>query len=87
MATEPIGIWEKEENVFALLETEGRVLTEGEKRIIRGQRRINSLLYEALDALLQSLPEEYASPLLTKARANLQQVPGKEPPGCERDIG
>lgn len=74
--------WTNIEHVFALLETNERKLTLNEKRIIAGQRLINGILYQALDAILQSFPDESASPAILKAKDLLKDLPGKEPIGC-----
>jgi hypothetical protein len=75
--------WTKIENVFGLLEQDGRVLTEGEKLTIAGQRKINGLLFQAIDALLETFPDGSAPPVIMKAKELLKGLPGKEPPGCE----
>lgn len=81
----PISDWTKIENVFDLIEKDGRVLNEGEKRVIDGQRRINGILFQTVDALLKSFPSDSAPPEITAARDLLKDLPGKEPPGCKVD--
>ena len=78
--------WSKIENVFELLERDGRVLTDGEKQLIAGQRKINGVFFDVLTTLLATFPNESATPAITLAKNLLQPVPGDEPPGCERSI-
>lgn len=75
--------WADINNVFALLETDGRTLSAGEKKVIAGQRRINGILFETMEALLKTFPADSAHPALTQARDLLKDLPGKEPPGCK----
>ena len=75
--------WADIKNVFALLETNGRVLTPGEKRIITGQRIINGTLYNAVLAILTTFPDEAAPEQIKIVRNMLKGLPGLEPPGCE----
>lgn len=75
--------WAKIENVFELLESDGRTLTPGEKQVIAGQRRINGILFEALEALVKTFPDGSGQPAITQARDLLKDLPGKEPPGCQ----
>jgi hypothetical protein len=75
--------WSVIENVFELLQRDGRILTEGEKQVIAGQRRINGILYEAIDALLKTFPDDSAQPAITQAKVLLTDFPGQEPPGCQ----
>ena len=75
--------WADIKNVFKLLETDGRVLTPGEKRIITGQRIINGTLYDAILAILVTFPDEAAPQAIKNARNMLTGLPGLEPPGCE----
>lgn len=79
--------WAVIENVFALLERDGRVLTEGEKQVIMGQRRINGILFETVDALLKTFPNDSAQPAITQAKDLLKDLPGQEPPGCQTSTG
>lgn len=74
--------WSILENVYALLETDGRILTEGEKELIAGQKKINGIFVQAIDALLSAVPDESASPAIMFAKEKLKDVAGKEPPGC-----
>lgn len=75
--------WAVIENVFELLERDGRVLTEGEKLVIAGQRRINGILFQVVDAILKSSPDESAPSAILEAKNLLKDLPGREPPGCE----
>ena len=83
MSSDPKTDWAVIENVFELLEKDGRVLTAGEKQVIAGQRRINGILFETLDALLKTFPDESAQPGIMQAKDLLKDLPGKEPPGCK----
>ena len=74
--------WSEIGNVFELLETKERKLTAGEKQIVAGQRRINGILYRAIDSILKTYPDESAPPDLIEAKNLLKDLPGKEPPGC-----
>lgn len=75
--------WALIENVFALLEDDGRKLLPGEKRVIEGQRIINGTLYQAISAILTTFPDETAPQAIKDARNLLIGLPGLEPPGCE----
>ena len=75
--------WADIKNVFKLLETDGRVLTPGEKRIIAGQRIINGTLYATILTILETFPDEAAPQAIKDARNMLNNLPGLEPPGCE----
>lgn len=77
--------WAKIENVFELLETNERKLTQGEKHVIAGQRIINGLLYQAISAVLATFPDETAPQAILDAKILIQGVPGNEPPGCPED--
>lgn len=78
--------WAVIENVFALLETDGRKLTAGEKQIIEGQRIINGTLYNAILAILSTFPDGESAPNQIKFVRNLLTgLPGSEPPGCKTD--
>ena len=74
--------WAVIENVFALLETDGRKLTPGEKQIIAGQRVINRNLYQAIISILETFPNESAPQAIKDARNLIAGLPGNEPPGC-----
>ena len=74
--------WAKIENVFELLETDGRKLTPGEKQLIAGQRIINGKLYDAISAILATFPEESAPQVIKDTMKRLNGLPGSEPPGC-----
>jgi len=74
--------WSVIENVFELLETDGRKLTAGEKQVIAGQRIINGTLYEAINKILATFPDESAPQAVKDARNMLTGLPGSEPPGC-----
>ena len=76
--------WAVIENVFALLETDERKLTPGEKQVIAGQRFINGTLYNAILAILTTFPDDESAPQAIKdARHMLKGLPGLEPPGCK----
>ena len=75
--------WAVIENVFALLETNERKLTPGEKEVIAGQRIINGILYGALNAILSTFPGDSAPQAIKDARNMLVGLPGLEPPGCD----
>lgn len=74
--------WTDIQKVFELIETDGRKLTVGEKCLIAGQRGINGILFEAIDALLKTFPDESAPPEIARVKTLLKDLPGKEPPGC-----
>ena len=74
--------WTKIENVFELLEVDGRKLTPGEKDVIAGQRIINRNLYQAIIAILGTFPDEAAPQAIKDARNLIADLPGNEPPGC-----
>ena len=74
--------WAVIENVFALLETDERQLTPGEKQVIAGQRIINGTLYQAILNILETFPDESAPQAIKDAKNLLRGLPGLEPPGC-----
>ena len=57
------------------------------RKLIRGQRKINGKLYEAIELILESLPKEHSKTStldfkkLAKAKVLNDGVPGP-PPGC-----
>ena len=76
--------WALIENVFELLESDGRQLMPGEKQVIAGQRVINGILYHAIGAILATFPADDSAPQGIKdARKLLVGLPGLEPPGCK----
>ena len=75
--------WSKLENVVKFLEQGGRKLTPEEQSVIDGQRRINGLLFQAIDVLLKTFSDENAPPSIVEAKAKIKGLPGREPPGCE----
>lgn len=91
MATKKTGKkidWSKREEVFKLLETNGRKLSDGEKRIIDGQRQINGHFFEAISAILEALSpskgvtKASSAQSLAALKEEFQTVPGDGPPGC-----
>jgi hypothetical protein len=78
--------WSKIANVFKLIEDDGRQLTIPEKRLIAGQRKINLTLFQAIDAVLKTFPDESAPPAIIAAKGLLKDLPGQEPPGCGQDF-
>ena len=85
--------WAKIENVFELLETKDRKLTDGEKQIIAGQRKINPYrdagAVEAVNPHLHNVPMQIAAErglpalavwlgfIAVLARVNLPAVQGR----------
>jgi hypothetical protein len=62
------------------------------RRLIRGQRRINGKLYDAIDLILahlknQAKDSKAATPELKKAEELNDLVPSADPPKCESDPG
>jgi hypothetical protein len=91
-STPPKIDWSNREEVIKLLETDGRVLTAGEKKLLDGQRQINGRFFEAISTLLELMsPAKGHSAKAAKIRArslaalkdSFKTVPGDGPPGCE----
>ena len=86
--------WTKDEqSVFEELGIgEGEV---GLRRLIRGQRRINGRLYEAIELIIDSLPkkpgQESESAEIFSNRKRAQKfnaaIPAEDPPRCEKPGG
>ncbi len=80
----------KEKTVFRELGIgEGEVSL---RKLIRGQRRINGKLYDAIDLILghlkkQAKDSKAATPELKKAEELNDLVPSADPPRCESDPG
>ena len=80
--------WTKREAVIKLLETNGRVLTAGEKDLIDGQRQINGHFFEAITAIFEHLTlskgasTKKTAATLATLKESFKNVPGDGPPGC-----
>ena len=57
------------------------------RMLIRGQRRINGRIFEALTVILNSFPTQNLDPeslrLLAEAKDIVRVIPGEDPPFCE----
>jgi len=57
------------------------------RMLIRGQRRINGRIFEALTVILNSFPTQNLDPesrrLLAEAKDIVKVIPGEDPPFCE----
>jgi hypothetical protein len=60
----------------------------GEARLVRGQRRINGRLFDAVNTLLRCIPRQDLSPedlkALDDAITSIAKIPGEDPPRCEQ---
>ena len=80
--------WSDIDNVFnEIRRLNGGTLSLGAQELIKGQRKINRRLYNALNEILEHLEPATrgAAPAKSVAdiRLGLQKVPGEQPPGCE----